>query len=187
MRKSPYLANDDRLGDVLSAIQTLGTYRFYKLTPERWSARIGGDNGLRKHWEQVFREHPEFFRFSSDDAKVSLVLRRQKPKLFDVDSLEIVTRAERDSRDSEGQSRITRAPLGEGELQMLIDVANSLHSKALQDRQDSRWWLPLAATAFSAAIGLAGVWLGATLKSAPQEPPASIAENEPSVSEPSSD
>jgi len=120
MPRSPYLVNDDRLGDVLSAIQTLGTYRFYKLTPEKWSARISGDGGNDKHWKQVFREHPEFFRFSSDDTKVSLVLRRQKPKLFDVDSLEIVTRAERDGRDSGGQARITRAPLIEGELRMLV-------------------------------------------------------------------
>lgn len=183
MPRSPYLVNDDRLGDVLSAIQTLGTYRYYKLTPEKWSARISGDSNLGKHWEQVFRQHPEFFRFSSDGAKASLVLRRQKPKLFDVDLLEVVTRAERDSRDSDGQARITRAPLGEGELQMLIGVANGLHSKALQDRQDSRWWIPLIATIFSAVIGLAGVWLGATLKSVPQELPASTTEEESSMSE----
>ncbi|RYH00683.1 N-carbamoyl-L-amino acid amidohydrolase [Salipiger sp. IMCC34102] len=154
---------------MLSAIQTLGTYRFYKFSPEKWSARISGDSTTAKHWEQVFREHPEFFRFSSDDAKVSLVLRRQKPKLFDVDTLQMVTRAERDGRDTDGQARITRAPLEAGELQMLINVANGLHSKALQDRQDGRWWLPLVATVFSAVIGLAGVWLGATLKSAPQD------------------
>jgi len=183
MRKSPYLADDDRLGDVLSAIQTLGTYRFYKLTSEQWSTRIAGNASLAKHWEQVFRQHSEFFRFSSDDAKVSLVLRRQKPKLFDVDSLEIVTRTERDSRDEEGQSRITRAPLGEGELQMLIDVANNLHSKALQDRRDSRWWLPLVATAFSAIVGLTGVWLGATLKSSPQEQSSPVVEEEDAASD----
>ncbi|MEP0942018.1 MAG: hypothetical protein ABJH20_09920 [Rhizobiaceae bacterium] len=154
----------------MSAIQTLGTYRFYKLTPRKWSDRISGDSNSEKHWERVFRQHPEFFRFSSDGAKVSLVLRRQKPKLYDVDSLELVTRTERDGRDSVGQARITRAPLEEGEMQMLIGVANGLHSKALQDKQDSRWWLPLVATIFSATIGLAGVWLGATLNSANQGP-----------------
>lgn len=176
MPRSPYLANNDRLGEVLSAIQTLGTYRFYKLTPEQWSTRINGDSGSEKHWKKIFDEHPEFFRFSSDGAKVSLVLRRQKPKLFDVDSLEMVTRVERDSRDSDGQARITRAPLIEGELRMLVDIASGLHSKALQDRQESRWWLPFIATVFSAVIGLAGVWLGATLKVAPQEISASINE-----------
>lgn len=178
MRRSPYLVNDNRLGDVLSAIQTLGTYRFYKLTPEKWSARISGDTASGNHWKKVFREHPEFFRFSSDDVKVSLVLRRQKPKLFDVDTLEEVTRTERDRRDSDGQARISRAPLNEGELQMLIGVASNLHSKALHDRQDGRWWLPLAATIFSAVIGLTGVWLGASLKSAPQELPASATDED---------
>ncbi|OIQ40133.1 MAG: hypothetical protein BM560_14155 [Roseobacter sp. MedPE-SWde] len=181
MSRSPYLVNDDRLSDVLSAIQTLGTYRFYKLKPESWSARISGDSSQGKRWEQIFRQHPEFFRFSSDDTKVSLVLRRQKPKLFDVDSLEVVTRAERDNRDSAGQARITRSPLAEGELQMLIDVASNLHSKALQDRQDSRWWLPFLATVFSAVMGLAGVWLGSTLNSTSQKEPTPVAEEAPSV------
>lgn len=31
-KKSPYLASPDRLGDVISAIQAMGTYKFYKLT-----------------------------------------------------------------------------------------------------------------------------------------------------------
>ena len=92
MMRSPYLASNDRLGDVISAIQTLGTYRFYKLKPDSWSERISGDGDQVDSWTKIFRDHPEFFRFSSDDRSVSLVLRRQKPKLFDVDSLEMVTR-----------------------------------------------------------------------------------------------
>lgn len=168
MKRSPYLRSNDRLGDVVSAIQTLGTYRFYKLTPEKWSERICGSDNQKERWIKVFREHSEFFRFSSSDRMVSLVLRRQKPKLFDVDTLELVSRTERQCRSAEGRSRISRAPLTESELQMLIGVATSLHSKALQDRQDGRWWYPVAVTLVTAMIGLGGVWLGATLKPAPK-------------------
>jgi len=180
MKKSPYLKFEDRLADVVSAIQTLGTYRFYKLTPQSWSERISGDAKQMGRWTQVFRQHPEFFRFSSDGLMVSLVLRRQKPKLFDVDELRIVSRAERNGRDKSGQARISRGPLSESELKMLIEVANNMHSKALLDRQEGRWWLPLFATVLSAVVGFGGVWLGATLKTEAETQPLSIIEVAPS-------
>lgn len=164
MKNSPYISEEDRLGDVISAIQTLGTYRFYKLTPDQWSQRISGDAPHSKKWATVFKEHPEFFRLSGKGDKVCLVLRRQKPKLFDVDTLQTITRDERNQRDVAGQSRVTRAPLTENELQLLVTIAGNLHSKALDDRRDSRWWMPYVMTAVSASIGLFGVWLGAALK-----------------------
>lgn len=159
----PYIVDENRLADVVSAIQTLGTYRFFKMTPREWSERINGDASQLNRWEKVFKDHPEFFRFTSDGSKVSLVLRKQKPKLFDVDKLTIVTREDRDSRSSDGQSRISRAPLEIDEMQMLIDVAVNLHTKALLQKQDRRWWAPIATGLLSALIGLGGVWLGATL------------------------
>lgn len=163
MPKSPYIVRNDRLSDVISAIQTLGTYRFYKLGVDSWSERICGDSAEAEKWSLIFKEHPEFFRFSSDGSKASLVLRRQKPKLFDVDTLEFVTREERDGRAADGQRRITRAPLSENDLKMLIDVAISLHSKALEDKRDGRWWISMLTTVGVALIGLIGVWLGAQL------------------------
>lgn len=164
MPSSPYLSHKDRLGDVLAAIQTLGTYRFYKLSPEGWSNRICGSGQQEQAWRTVFSEHPEFFRFSSDGTKVSLVLRRQKPKLFDVDALSLVSREERDARDASGQARISRAPLSDSELQFLVNMANDLHGKALEDRREGRWWVTMLVPVLVAAIGLVGVWLGASLK-----------------------
>lgn len=163
MSDSPYLAAEDRLSDVISAIQTLGSYRFYKLSAEAWSERICGDAAKKARWKRVFLEHPEFFRASGNGSKFSLVLRRQRPKLFSVDTLELVTRDQRESMNPEEQSRITRAPLSESEMNMLIELAMSLHSKALEDRRDSRWWVPVITTVAVALIGLIGVWLGAKL------------------------
>lgn len=163
MPNSPYIVSNDRLSDVISAIQTLGTYRYYKLSVDAWSERICGDGSEAEKWKLVFKEHPEFFRFSSDGSKASLVLRRQKPKLFDVDTLEFVTREERDGRSADGQQRITRAPLSDNDLKMLIDVAIALHSKALENQRDGRWWISVISTIGVALIGLIGVWLGARL------------------------
>jgi hypothetical protein len=159
MPKSPYLKTDERLSDVISAIQTLGTYRFYKLSTEKWSERICGDASQTDKWKTVFEEHPEFFRYSADLKNVSLILRRQRPKLYDVDTLQIVQRADREARDAAGKARISRAPLSDGELQLLIELAVNLHKKALEDRRDGRWWMPL----IIALIGLFGVWLGANI------------------------
>jgi hypothetical protein len=161
MSKSPYLKTDERLSDVISAIQTLGTYRFYKLSTEKWSERICGDTSQTAKWKKVFEEHPEFFRYSADLKNVSLVLRRQRPKLYDVDTLQLVQRVDREARDAAAKARISRAPLTESELQLLIELAVNLHKKALEDRRDSRWWMPL----LIAAIGLFGVWLGANINS----------------------
>ncbi|MEP2988467.1 MAG: hypothetical protein ABJN65_05865 [Parasphingorhabdus sp.] len=163
MAGSPYLKSDGRLSDVISAIQTLGTYRFYRLSTEKWSERICGDETESSKWRSVFEQHPEFFRYSSDGKSVSLVLRRQKPKLFDVDSLNIITREERLSRDADSRKRISRSPLSESELQLLIGLATSFHSKAIADKKDGRWWLHLIMPIAVAAIGLGGVVVGSYL------------------------
>lgn len=170
MASSPYLETDERLSDVISAIQTLGTYRYYKLSTEKWSERICGDSSQTAKWKRVFEEHPEFFRYSADLKNVSLVLRRQRPKLYDVDTLQLVERADRDARDAAAKTRISRAPLSDSELQLLIELAVSLHKKALEDRRDSRWWMPL----LIAAIGLFGVFLGANIDSVQSPAPSKV-------------
>ena len=37
---SPYLNDDNRLGDVIAAIQAMGTYKFYKLSFDNWADRV---------------------------------------------------------------------------------------------------------------------------------------------------
>src|SRR5688500_18588789 len=80
--ESACLNDPGRLGDVVAAIQAMGTYKFYKLPFDGWADRISGDSSKGDHWKTVFLEHPEFFRFDSKREKASLVWRRQYPKRF---------------------------------------------------------------------------------------------------------
>jgi hypothetical protein len=82
---SPYLKNDNRLGDVIAAIQVMGKYGFYKLDTKKWAMRISGDEEKVEHWTSVFKDHPEFFRFDTTGQKVSLVWRRSYRKRYSVD------------------------------------------------------------------------------------------------------
>ena len=52
----------DRLADVIAAITTLGTYKYYKLDFAGWADRISGPTKDAAYWENIFREHSEFFR-----------------------------------------------------------------------------------------------------------------------------
>ncbi|WP_272165123.1 hypothetical protein [Vibrio diabolicus] len=61
MSKSPYLKNHNRLGNVISAIQVMGKYGFYKLDYAGWAMRITGDENNADYWKTIFEEHPEFF------------------------------------------------------------------------------------------------------------------------------
>lgn len=92
--KSPYLNDDQRLADVIAAIQVLGTYKFYKLDFVGWSKGITGSAGNSSYWKIIFEQHPEFFRLNNDQTKVSLVWRRSYQRNFHVDREVILTRQE---------------------------------------------------------------------------------------------
>ncbi len=73
MAHSPYLNEPNRLAEVLSAIQVMGTYKFYKLDFSGWADRINGDKNQADHWGKNFEEHPEFFfDWMSDKKKLLL-------------------------------------------------------------------------------------------------------------------
>jgi hypothetical protein len=154
---NPYL-KPQRLADVIAAITTLGTYKFYKLDVDKWADRIGGASAKPDHWRTVFAEHPEFFRFASNQQKVSLVWRRQFPRNFDVDAEpEILADHDIDPTDD---SRTSRRPLEPSEITELIGVAIRLHDRALEQKKASGWWVQLL-TAFMALIGaVLGAWIG---------------------------
>ncbi len=156
-KKSPYLKENDRLADVIAAIQAMGTYKFYKLDFAGWSDRISGDDSMADHWRQVFQDHPEFFRLDSKKERASLVWRRQHQKLFDVDKEEKIKREDFKVLDDKQKKRISRMPLESSELDTLINTAINLHSRALEYKRDTRWWV-------TGAIGLIGVILGAIIK-----------------------
>ena len=157
MKKSPYIRNDERLADVIAAIQAMGAYKYYKLDFTSWSRRISGDDSQAEHWQTVFEDHPEFFRMDSDRKKASLVWRRQHQKLFNVDTETKISPEQFDDLSREERSRISRSPLDSEELATLVNLAINLHSRALERTRDARWWLV-------GAFGLAGVLLGALVQ-----------------------
>ncbi len=169
---SPYLAADDRLADVIAAIQVMGTYKFYKLDFEAWSDRICGDKSEASHWRAVFEQHPEFFRLDSGRRRASLVWRRQRIKHYDVDKGSAITKEAYLALSDSQKARISRMPLNSDELEMLISTAINLHARALEHKQDTRWWI-VAAIGFLGALagGLIAALIPALLKLTDSLPP----------------
>jgi hypothetical protein len=159
-RESAYLRNSSRLGDVVAAIQTMGTYKFYKLPFEGWADRISGDASTKDHWKTVFQEHPEFFRLDGEKENASLVWRRQYPKRFQVDQQTTLTTEQYSQLTSEEKARVSRIPLTAADIKALIDTAINLHSRAIEHQRERRWWVALA----SAGGALVGGVIGGLVK-----------------------
>lgn len=153
---SPYLKHPDRLADVIAAIQVMAVYKFYKLDFAGWADRICGSETEADHWRTVFTEHPEFFRLDAARQKASLVWRRQHPKGFHVDTGARVSKEDLEALPPTEQARVSRTPLTSDEISTLLQIATTLHARALEARQDTRWW-------WSGVFGLLGVLLGALL------------------------
>ena len=151
--ESPYLSNPTRLGDVIAAIQAMGTYKFYKLSFEGWADRITGDGSQGDYWKRIFQEHPEFFRLDSARAKASLVWRRQYAKHYDVDSETRISPQEYKVLLPERKKRVSRDPLSPADIKTLIDTAINLHSRAVELQRDRGWWKSPLLTAVAALIG----------------------------------
>jgi hypothetical protein len=160
--KSPYLSEPNRLADVISAIQAMGVYRYYKKDFKQWADRISGDESKAEHWRRVFEEHPEFFRLDSKKEKASLVWRRQYPKRYNVHMETTITRDEFWNLPEEQKENISRIPLEANRIETLINAAINLHSRALQQKQDKRWLVTLL---IGAVVGLAAAIIGGVLKS----------------------
>jgi len=158
--KSPYLNdNNQRLADVIAAIQVMGIYKFYKLDFAGWSKRITGTEKNAEYWKNVFEEHPEFFRLNNDQQRVSLVWRRSYQRNFHVDREEILTRQQCEELPAkERNERLSRAPLTNSDTATLISTAINLHTRAIENEKEKRWLLPSLVT-------ILAVCLGALLKS----------------------
>ena len=151
---SPYLDNENRLADVIAAIQDMSIYKFYKLDFAGWADRIAGDASKADYWKKIFVDHPEIFRLDQSRSKASLVWRRSYPKVFDVDTARIISREEFDKLPKEAKDRISRNPLTNSDIHTLISSAIELSNAAEEARKNSGWWK-------SAVFGLVGVLVGA--------------------------
>lgn len=153
----PYLI-DSRLGDVIGAIQVLGTTVWGSIMPEHWHQYFGNAHStLNGEWNSVFQQHPEFFLIKKDGAAAlkwrHAYLRTYNPQT-DIDyapdqrNLEL-TPEERD--------KLHRRPLRAEQISALMNIAIELHARQVAQQQESRWLVPIVA---SFTGGLLGALLG---------------------------
>jgi len=154
---NPYTDHRNRLADVIAAIQVMGIYKFYKLDFSSWADRIEADKTKGKYWKNIFEQHPEFFRIDTQRKRASLVWRRNYQKLYDVDKDAIISKHAYKSLSEEQKQRISRSPLTNADISTLLNTAINLHSREIEHKKDSRWWI-------SGIIGLLGVLIGAIIK-----------------------
>lgn len=157
--KTPYLYDDNRLGDVIAAIQVMGSYGYYKLDFENWAMRISGDKNKAEHWRKVFVEHPEFFRFDTVGEKASLAWRRSYRKRYSVDRQRELSSDEYSDLSSNELSQVSRAPLNSSDISVLINTAINLHTRALEQNREHRWLSSPLFSLLGVALGALLVWL----------------------------
>jgi len=155
--RNPYTTNENRLADVIAAIQVMATYKFYKVEHSTWARRIEGDESNGEYWKKIFVEHPEFFRLDVGRNKASLVWRRNYQKLYNVDLEEKISREEFKTLTDEQKLRISRIFLSNNDISTLINTAINLHSSEIDHKKDSRWWVAIVS-------GLVGIILGSLIK-----------------------
>jgi hypothetical protein len=158
--QSPYLSDPNRLADVISAIQVMSTYKFYKLTFDKWADRISADPSRGEYWQKIFDQHPEFFRLDSERKKASLVWRRQYPKRFHVDEERVLTKEEYDQLNESERKKVSRVRLTPADIKTLVDTAINLHARGLEEQRERRWWIPLASAIGGLIGGIAGALIG---------------------------
>lgn len=133
---SPYL-KPYRLQHVIALIQAMGVRDDYKEPLRVWREKVF-PGWTEQELKVIFDEHPEFFRQSpSSEDQYCLVYRRFMPKMGGQE-------ADEDAR---------RPALDAGQVKNLIEIANGLHAKQLEERKDRRWILSLALPAVGSLIG----------------------------------
>lgn len=151
IKNSPYIANSNRLADVIAAIQAMGSYGFHMASFERWAERISGDSSMAGYWKTIFEQHPEFFRLDTTRKMASLVWRRQQLKNFDPELNRVLTAQE--MAHPRPNQKLSRPPLDPSSVQTLIGTAIGIHASAVELQRNRRWWIPLVASAVGALIG----------------------------------
>jgi hypothetical protein len=152
---SPYLTAG-RLNDVLAAIQTMALYRYYRAPASEWTELISGSKEKKdeQRWQEVFNDHPEFFRRSVAHAgDYALVWRRALPRRSHYITKAIITSNEYDKLSEDEKKYYSRPQVPESQIKTLMDLAVSLHQRAIDQARDWRWWVAPAVAAGSSFIG----------------------------------
>ncbi|MEM7082612.1 MAG: hypothetical protein AAF465_07745 [Pseudomonadota bacterium] len=168
--KNPYLEGDDRLSDVLAGIQMLSTYRYYKVSFGYFQDRLKVKPRTADSWKALFHEHPEFFRVNDEDdddeekQNVCMLMRRAKPKRYNVDDGQLLTRAQVKALSGRDRDCISRAPLSSDEKQWMMKMAIDLHAQALARKESRQRFYAIVASIVVAVIGAAAVIAAAFVK-----------------------
>ena len=91
---------------------------------------------------------------------MSLVWRRQNPKLFDTRTNSEISKDDFRGLNSEiREKKISRRPLRPEETTALIDIAVKLHERAIEDQKAKLWWIPVLSAILSFIGAIVGVLL----------------------------
>jgi hypothetical protein len=166
---SPYLAHRARLGDVIAAIQILGSFPWHAIRKEHWEQHFQTAKSTSDGtWDLVFAEHPEFFLVTSD-GDVALRWRFAHQRTFDPRKGIDYTPEQRDAQlNDDEKSKLHRRPLSPDQVGALLKVAIELHTRDLAQAQDLRWRIPIIASfaggLIGAILGTAGAIIAASIK-----------------------
>jgi len=173
--KSPYLENNRRLADVITAIQVMARFpKYASRNLRKWEKRLGSPVSAST-WDDIITDHPEFFRKRTesddedDDApiKVSLNWRWSFDKNYSPDVGRCLTEEEMkewQKQSKENRRRLTKPPLSSEQTEILINTAISLHNSAISNEAQRRWWVRIVVPAVTVLIAAALGFCGATLR-----------------------
>lgn len=159
---SHYLKHSDRLADIISAIQVMGTYKYSARNIENWKKLLGNKPLSADNWTHIFVDHPEFFRSDIEESELhTLAIRRAQSRTYDTKTLSEITPKEFMDLPEGNRSHISRKPLSPDQILSLIEVAIKLHSQALERKKELRWWIPISLTIISSLTGaMIGAFFG---------------------------
>jgi hypothetical protein len=157
---TPYL-KPNRLNDVVAALQMMGLNNRYRLPPEEWAERISGDRLKADYWSGIFGDHPEFFRKATENpGHYALVVRRALPRRYDPKQARTLTYQEFSELPQPQKDTLSRPPVSEVQLKLLLDTAINLHKNAIDAERDWRWWVtPVLAFVASFGGALLALWV----------------------------
>jgi hypothetical protein len=160
--KSPYL-KDNRLPDIVGALQVMGIYPWGGRKGEDWAKSLGKPLSATE-WPSLFAQHPEFFRITSS-GWVSLRWRHAYFRTFDPQLGRELTPVELSALAPPQKDDLTFRPLTSDQVEALMKTAIEFHTHAITHEQERRWLSPLLFSLLGAVLAFAGAIIGAYLKS----------------------
>lgn len=179
MKKSAYLEHEQRLADIMAAIQVMGTHIWDTRPIEDW-VKVLGERPLSVEtgkWQDLFEKHPEFFgkeiwsrKKREEGIEVYLYYlrwRRAYERTIETESLKELTSDEIERLKADktyNERKIARKALTPEQVGTLLTAAIGLQDQAFEFEARKRWWLTLVISLGTALLGLLGVVVGAMLK-----------------------